>query len=100
MGRGGRGKRRGRSKGEDANEKGKGKPGEWKLVDTRTVLAKNEALEEYYGKQAFLEEGELGSMMDAMRKPLPVTFRVNQTCPYAARCAPDPLEGSAGRRKS
>lgn len=44
---------------------------------------KNEAFEEYYKTQGICPEGEWEDFVNALRTPLPITFRINGSGQYA-----------------
>lgn len=43
----------------------------------------NAAFEEYYREQGIVPPGEFGAFLDALRKPLPITFRINGSGKFA-----------------
>lgn len=44
---------------------------------------KNELFEEYYRGQGIVPEGEFDAFLAALRKPLPITFRINGSGKFA-----------------
>lgn len=52
----------------------------------------NEAFSAYYKAQHILPEAEWAAFMASLATPLPTSFRVNTSCPFADRYAPPVLQ--------
>lgn len=70
----GRGKRGGKNKNQPKpkiNEEAR------KAFDDRVIIKENASFEKYYRSQSFLEAAEFDKFMEALRQPLPLSFRIN-----------------------
>jgi multisite-specific tRNA:(cytosine-C5)-methyltransferase len=67
----------GRDRGEKRQREGDGgaPPGKW--AEATNAVFENAAFEEYYKAQSIVPEEEWAIFMETLRKPLPVTFRIN-----------------------
>ena len=58
------------------SKKAERNPDNWDGHDSRAIEMENSNFEKYYKAQGIVPESEWGAFMEALRRPLPSTFRI------------------------